>query len=85
MSRFAYAIDVAQAPLSSPIASLAKNFHEAVDQAEAEGLDATTDPAVLLLGVYIAFHTHADVNTASGYHKLIAMCHDRIYNAQVPQ
>lgn len=85
MSRFAYAIDVASAPMDFPIASLAKNFHEAVEQTEAEGLNALNDPAVLLLGAYIAFHTHADVNTASGYHKLIAMCHDRIYNAQVPQ
>lgn len=77
MSRFSYAIDVTQTG-QQPLLALAKNFARAVEETEVEGLNPMNDPAVLILGSFIAFQTHADVNTRGGYEKLIAMCHDRL-------
>ena len=83
--RFLHAIDAAAAPLDVTLASLAKNFADAVVHAEAEGGEAVNDPAVLLLGSFIAFHTHADVNTASGFRRLLQLCHDRLADPPILQ
>jgi hypothetical protein len=77
MNRFAHALEAAYAPHLVPLVDLAHRFALAVDQVIAEELDPSNDPAVLVLGSFIAFHTHADVNSASGYHQLLGMCPDR--------
>lgn len=74
MSRFDNALAAAYAPLEQPLCVLAQHFADAVHQATAEGFDAARDPAVMLMGAFIAFHTHSDVNTVSGYHQLLALC-----------
>lgn len=40
-------------------------------------LDPLQDPAVLVMGAFIAFHTNADVNSYGGYRRLIQRCADR--------
>lgn len=81
--RFSYAIDITQAG-QQPLLSLAQAFAGAIQETEIEGLNPMTDPAVLLMGTFIAFQTHADVNTRNGYERLIALCHDRL-NAAPPE
>jgi hypothetical protein len=41
----------------------------AIDEVEAEGGQPDVDPAVLVLGAFVAFHTHADVNTTVGFQR----------------
>jgi hypothetical protein len=77
MSRFAHALDAAVAPEQISLLTLAKQFSLAVEQTEAEGEDPARDPAVIVLGSFIAFHTHADVNTRGGYHELLGLCRHR--------
>lgn len=74
MNRFEIALHAAQGPDQVPLSALAKNFHEAVMRVEAEGLDPHQDPAVVVLGSFIAFHVHSDINTAAGYRDLLDMC-----------
>ena len=81
MIRFEHALNAATAPCEVTLSILARQLADAVEQVEAEGTDPVDDPAVLLLGAFIAFHTHADVNTARGYHQLIHLCHERIHAA----
>ncbi len=52
---------------------------EYVQLLEASGHSAVDDPAVLLLGAYISFHTHSDINTVGGYKRLVRLCEDRIH------
>ena len=40
-------------------------------------IDPLQDPAVLVMGAFIAFHTNADVNSYGGYRCLIQRCADR--------
>lgn len=77
MSRFAYVISSAVKPFDVPLAELAAEFLSAVIETTAEGAKPELDPAVLVLGTRIAFHTHADVNTYSGFEKLMRLCNDR--------
>lgn len=77
MSRFAYVLSSAVAPRHPPISELAEKFLSAVLETLAEGEVPENDPAVLVLGTRIAFHTHADVNTYSGFDKLMKLCNDR--------
>lgn len=59
---------------------LAARFSEAVEEAQDEGLaDPSRDPAVMLFGALIAFHTHADVNSVNGFHQLIELCRERYH------
>lgn len=81
MTRFEYVLCTAVAPHQEPLAEIARAFALAVEQTIAEGEDAGNDPAVLVLGAYIAFHTHADVATAQGYYRLLALCEQRFFNA----
>jgi hypothetical protein len=76
MKRFMHAIAVTEQTAELP--ELAAIFAEAVDEAADEGVDPASDPAVMLVGAFISFHTHSDINTVGGYHRLIAMCSERI-------
>ena len=76
MKRFMHAIAVSEQSFELP--ELAAIFADAVDEAAEEGVDPTSDPAVLLVGAFISFHTHSDINTVGGYHRLLAMCAERI-------
>lgn len=78
MNRFEFVLDAAFAPHQVPLPDLARQFSTALDQVQAEGADPTRDPAVLILGAFIAFHTHADVNTVGGYHRLLDLCAHRL-------
>lgn len=61
-----------------PLKTLAQGLVDAIDEAEAEGIqDPSRDPAVLVFGAFIAFHTHADVSTVGGYQDLIEACRQR--------
>lgn len=82
MNRHEYALQAASAPHQVNFVQLAEQFALAAKQSTAEGINATTDPAVLLLGSFIAFRVHADVNTMSGYHKLIDLCNDALHVAK---
>jgi hypothetical protein len=77
MTRFEYAVGLTQSPPQT-LLMLAGSFYAAVNEATVEGCDPTSDPAILLMGTYISFQTHADVNTKNGYDRLIRLCHDRI-------
>lgn len=85
MNRFEYVVAAALAPHQATLVDLAYNFYAAVNEVVAEGQDPVLDPAVLVIGTYIAFHTHADVNTNHGYQKLMKLCNDRAETKQVMQ
>jgi len=85
MNRFEYVIQTSVAPGQEPLINITAALMLALVQLYAENLDPLQDPAVLILGAYIAFHTHADVNTNVGYRKLLEQCNDRIHNAPVMQ
>jgi nitrate reductase alpha subunit len=80
MNRYEYVLNAAHAPQEEPLVNLARAFAEAVEQNIALDADPTNDPSVLILGAYIAFRTHADVNTRGGYHKLLSMCEQKLIN-----
>lgn len=77
MNRFEYVLHASKAPQSPTLIDLARNFTHAVEQTVAEGEQPSLDPAVLALGAFIAFHTHADVNSVAGYNRLIQLCEQR--------
>lgn len=61
-----------------PLRALAQGLVDAIDEAVVDGVtDPSRDPAVLVFGAFIAFHTHADVSTVGGYMGLIEECHAR--------
>lgn len=61
-----------------PLRTLAQGLIDALDEAEIDGvIDPSLDPAVLVFGAFIAFHTHADVSTVGGYNDLIEQCRAR--------
>lgn len=61
-----------------PLKALAQGLVDAIAEAEVDGVeDPSRDPAVLVFGAFIAFHTHADVSTVGGYHDLIETCRQR--------
>ena len=76
MKRFFDAVEATRGVTTLP--QLAANFLDAIDEVTLEGGKYVDDPAVLLLGSFIGFHTHFDVNTHSGYDKLLGMCIERI-------
>lgn len=85
MNRFEFALQASHAPHRICLSQLTKELSQAVAQSIAEGEEPSTDPAVLLLGSFVAFQCHADVNTASGYHRLLALCNERLYNTEILQ
>lgn len=69
-----------------PFGMLAQGLVDAIVEAECEGVeDPSRDPAVMVFGAFIAFHTHVDVNTRKGYLTLIEMCRERHEATQVLQ
>lgn len=60
-----------------PLKVLAEGLVAAINESEAEGVEPDRDPAVMLFGAFIAFHTHADVMHVRGYHDLIEQCQER--------
>lgn len=65
----------AELPTLPQLAAVLADYLAALELAE---VDYQDDPAVLVLGAFIAFHTHADINTHGGYKRLIQLCSDRI-------
>lgn len=80
MNRFEYALHASIAPEQETLGDLARGLVSAIEQTEAEGQIALSDPAVMVLGAYIAFHTHADVNSVKGYRQLLSLCEYRSLN-----
>lgn len=75
MKRFLVALEVATPGMESPgLSTISRMLVEAIEEVEAEGGAPEQDPAVLVLGTFVAFHTHADVNTTGGFHKLLDLC-----------
>lgn len=74
MKRFYAALDVATSITCPTLQSIVVKLNDAVTEAVADGIEPVNDPAVLLLGAFVAFHTHADVNTVGGYRRLIGLC-----------
>lgn len=69
-----------------PLKTLAQGLVDAIEEAEAEGIsDPSRDPAVLVFGAFIAFHTHADVSTVGGYMQLIDVCRERFESPRAMQ
>lgn len=78
MNRHFAAIEAFTSPDILPLASITDALAHAVHEVEGEGGRPDADPAVLLLGGAIAFRTHADVNSAAGYIRLLAMCQEQL-------
>lgn len=79
MKRYLDALEVATPGVASPgLPAITRMLLEAIDEIEAEGGKPDLDPAVLVFGAFIAFHTHADVNTTLGFHKLLDLCQTRL-------
>lgn len=57
-----------------PLSIVAANLLSAVIETENEGKDPSCDPAVMLIGMQVAFLTHADYTTKTTYDKLLEVC-----------
>lgn len=82
MNRYAYALHASASLQQEPFVNIAQEFLAAVNQVVAEGDDPTEDAAVIVLGSFIAFHVHADVNTFNGYRQLLTLCEQGADDAQ---
>lgn len=78
MKRYFDALSAATGAAMPSLPWAAATLVEAIDDVVLEGGRPEDDPAVLLLGAFVAFHTHADINTVGGYHQLIEICHARV-------
>ena len=85
MNRWEFVVQASTAPEQVPLLDLARMLVHTLEQNEAEGSDPSQDPATLILGAYIAFHTHADVSSRSGYRDLLDYCHLLAENPKVTQ
>lgn len=74
-----FVVQASQSSNLPPLSELLQVMAEYVVALEEAGLPPTEDPAVLLLGAYISFHTHADINTVGGYKRLIGACLYRLH------
>lgn len=69
-----------------PFTTLVRGLYDAVAECEVEGIEEPQrDPAVMVFGAFIAFHTHCDVNTRNGYMALLEMCRARHSEPEIPQ
>ncbi len=82
MNRHEFALAAATDPALSTLPRLAKGLVDAIEAVEAEGEAPERDPAICVIGAFIAFHTHADVNSVRGYSNLLSLCEERL--AQLP-
>lgn len=81
MNRFEFALDAAANPLKHKLADHIKAAAAAVEQIETEGNSVEEDPAILVIGSFISFHTHADINTFNGFTQLLDLCARRMSGA----
>lgn len=77
VNRYEFALSAAANPYTHKLPAIARAMVEAIDAIEAEQGDPVEDPAVLVLGTFIAFHTHADINTYNGFSSLLELCKAR--------
>jgi hypothetical protein len=74
MNRFEFVLANVENPADIDIAVLATEFKTAIDTAAVEGYPPEMDPAVIVLGSWIAFRVGADINTVHGYRLLLDAC-----------
>lgn len=72
MNRYTNALRIA--PERPSLELMAEQFLHAVQECRLEGKDPILCPAVMLMGGYIAFATHADISTPLMYDRLHQMC-----------
>lgn len=82
MNRFEFVLQAATAPKEQSLISLTAALMLAVEQTVNEEQDPRSDPAVMLLGAYIAFQLHADIASVYGHRALLGMCEDRLLKAK---
>lgn len=79
MRRYLHALQAGQSGTAVPsLSTIAHQLVEAIDDVEAEGGDPHEDPAVLVLGGFIAFHTHSDVTSAEGFNHWLDLCRNNL-------
>lgn len=84
MQRYLNALELAQPNLDSPgLHEIARALVEAIEEVETEGLEPVHDPAVLILGAFVAFHTHSDVTSLKGFHRLLELCRSNLLKGAV--
>ena len=76
-----FVLDAAYSADLPSLRDLVHVLNETIVQIEQQGGILQDDPAVLILGSFIAFHTHSDINTVGGYKQLLDMCATRLSNA----
>ena len=75
MNRF---LAIAQYANDQPdVEGAARRFLDAILEAKGEGVEPTSDPAVMLIGAHISFLVNADVSTSTMYRDLIDCCSQR--------
>ena len=72
-----FVLDVATGPNNVSLADLLRVASEYVAMLAEADLPPINDPAVLLLGAFISFQTHSDINTVGGYKRLLDACEER--------
>jgi hypothetical protein len=79
MRRYLNALEAGQSGTAVPsLSTIAHQLVEAINEVEAEGGNPHTDPAVLVLGGFIAFHTHSDVTSAQGFNHWLNLCRNNL-------
>lgn len=72
-----FVVAAAASPTLPSFTEILQVMAEYATTLEEAQLDPLQDPAVLVMGAFIAFHTNADVNSYGGYRRLIQRCADR--------
>ena len=72
-----FVVAASASPTLPPFTQILQVMAEYVAALGEAQLDPLQDPAVLVMGAFIAFHTNADVNSYGGYRRLIQRCADR--------
>lgn len=60
------------------LSAIAHQLVDAIEDVESEGGDPCADPAVLVLGAFVAFHTHSDVTSSKGFHHWLDLCQNNL-------
>ena len=80
-----FVLNAAYGTTLPPLRDLVQVLSETLAQVEERDEVPQNDPAVLILGSFIAFHTHSDINTVGGYKRLLDMCEQRLRSAPTRQ
>lgn len=72
-NRFALALATAGEDMM-PLSIVASNLLSAVLEAEGQGVDPSSDPSVMLIGMQVTFLTHSDNTTKVTYDQLLEAC-----------